>query len=159
MPKAYASRNLRNHKMPILREIEVTYRFRSIKCDIIGKKLESPELVYTTFNFLKFETKEKFIVINLNNQHGIMNYETVATGTVNSIKLRPCEVLRTAVMLNAPAVILVHNHPSGYPDPSNSDIAITNKIIECGKLLGIDVLDHIIIGESSFVSLKQRELL
>ena len=141
--------------MPILREIEVIYRFRNISCDITGRKLESPELVYAAFNFLKYEAKEKFIVINLNNQHSIMNYETVATGTVNSIKLRPCEVLRTAVMLNAPAVILLHNHPSGYPDPSKSDIAITNKIVECGKLLGIDVLDHVIIGESSFASLKQ----
>jgi len=141
--------------MAILREIEVRYKFTEVNCDITGRKLESPELVYTVFNFLKYEAKEQFIVINLNNQHGIMNYETVATGTVNSIKLRPCEVLRTAVLVNAPAIILVHNHPSGYPDPSESDIAITNKIVECGKLLGIDVLDHIIIGESSFVSLKQ----
>jgi len=141
--------------MAILREIEVRYKFTEVNCDITGRKLESPELVYTVFNFLKYEAKEQFIVINLNNQHGIMNYETVATGTVNSIKLRPCEVLRTAVLVNAPAIILVHNHPSGYPDLSERDIAITNKIIECGKLLGIDVLDHIIIGESSFVSLKQ----
>ncbi|GAW96670.1 MULTISPECIES: JAB domain-containing protein [Colwellia] len=141
--------------MAILREIEVRYKFTEVSCDITGQKLESPELVYAAFNFLKYEAKEKFIVINLNNQHGIMNYETVATGTVNSIKLRPCEVLRTAVLLNAPAVILVHNHPSGYPDPSKSDIAITSKIVECGKLLGIDVLDHIIIGDSDFVSLKQ----
>lgn len=141
--------------MAILREIEVRYKFTEVDCDITGRKLESPELVYTAFNFLKYEAKEKFIAINLNNQHGIMNYEIVAAGTVNSIKLRSCEVLRTALMLNAPAVILVHNHPYGYPDPSKSDIAITNKIVECGKLLGIDVLDHIIIGESSFVSLKQ----
>jgi DNA repair protein RadC len=141
--------------MAILREIEVRYKFIEISCDIIGKKLESPELVYAAFNFLKYEAKEQFIVINLNSQHGIMNYETVATGTVNSIKLRPCEVLRTAVILNAPAIILVHNHPSGHTEPSQSDIAITNKIVECGKLLGIDVLDHIIIGESGFYSIKK----
>lgn len=141
--------------MAILREISVNYKFTEVDCDLTGKQMTSPELVHKAFNFLKFEAKEQFIVINLNNQHGIMNYETVATGTVNSIQLRPCEVLRTAVLLNAPAIILVHNHPSGYPDPSKSDIAITNKIIECGKLLGIDVLDHIIIGESDFVSLKQ----
>jgi DNA repair protein RadC len=145
--------------MAILREIEVRYKFTEINCDITGQKLESPESVYTAFNFLKYEAKEQFIVINLNNQHGIMNYETVATGTVNSIKLRPCEVLRTAVILNAAAIILVHNHPSGHPEPSQSDIAITKKIVECGKLLGIDVLDHIIIGESSYVSLKQNKLI
>lgn len=142
--------------MAILREISVNYTFTEIDCDLTGKQMTSPELVYKAFNFLKFEAKEKFIVINLNNQHGIMNYEVVTIGTVNSIQLRPCEVLRTAVLLNAPAVILVHNHPSGYPDPSKSDIAFTNKVVECGKLLGIDVLDHIIIGQSDFYSLKQN---
>lgn len=141
--------------MAILREIEVRYKSPEIDCYLTGRKLESPELVYAAFSFLKYQTKEKFIVINLNNQHGIMNYEVVTIGTVNSIQLRPCEVLRTAVFLNAPAVILMHNHPSGYPDPSKSDIDFTNKVVECGKLLGIDVLDHIIISESSFVSLKE----
>lgn len=145
--------------MAILREISVIYSFTEVSDDFTGKEMTSPELVYAAFNFLKYEAKEKFIVINLNNQYGIMNYEVVAIGTVNSIQLRPCEVLRTAVLLNAPAVILVHNHPSGYPDPSKSDIAFTNKVFECGKLLGIDVLDHIIIGESGFVSLKQRSLI
>ena len=143
--------------MAILREISVNYTFTEVDCDLTGKQMTSPELVYKAFNFLKFEAKENFIVINLNNQHGIMNYEVVAIGTVNSIQLRPCEDLRTAVLLNAPAVILVHNHPSGYPDPSKSDIAFTNKVVECGKLLGIDVLNHIIIGESNFVSLKKND--
>jgi len=138
----------------ILREIEVRYKFTEIDYDLTGKQMTSPELVYAAFNFLKFEAKEKFIVVNLNNQHGIMNYEVVATGTVNSIQLRPVEVLRTAVIINAPAVVLVHNHPSGLPESSTADIAFTNKVIECGKLLGIEVLDHIIIGESDFYSLK-----
>lgn len=142
--------------MAILREIEVRYKFTDIDCDLTGFKLESPELVYTAFNFLKFESKEKFIVVNLNNQHAVMNYETVASGTVNSVQLRPCEVLRTAIILNSPAVVLVHNHPSGYPDPSQSDISFTKKVIEAGKLLGIEVLDHVIVGESDFVSLKKQ---
>jgi DNA repair protein RadC len=134
----------------------VNYTFTEINYDLTGKQMTSPELVYKSFSFLKFEAKEKFIVINLSNQHGIMNYEVVAIGTVNSIQLRPCEVLRAAVLLNAPAVILVHNHSSGYPAPSKNDIAFTNKVVECGKLLGIDVLDHIIIGQSDFYSLKQN---
>ena len=142
--------------MVYLRELGVRYKLVPTNIDIIGKKLESPELVYAAFNFLKFETKEKFIVINLNNQHGIMNFETVSTGTVNSIQLRPCEVFRTAILKNSPSIIVCHNHPSGHTEPSQSDIAITKKLVECGKLLGIDVLDHIIIGESDFVSLKQQ---
>jgi len=140
--------------VPILREIEITYRFKDISCDIIGRKLESPELIYEVFSFLKFEPKEKFIVVNLNNQHGIMNYEVVATGTVNSIRMRAVEVLRTAVIINAPAVVLIHNHPSGHPQTSTADIEFTQKVISAAELLNIKVLDHIIIGESDFYSLK-----
>lgn len=142
--------------MPILREIEITYRFKDISCDITGRKLETPELIYKVFGFLKFEPKEKFIVVNLNNQHGIMNYEVVATGTVNSIQIRPVEVLRTAVIINAPAVVLIHNHPSGSPEASSADIHFTQKVIRAAELLNIKVLDHVIIGESDFYSLKQH---
>ena len=140
----------------ILREIEVRYKFCKTNNFITGQKLESPDLVYDIFSFLKYESKERFIVINLNNQHAVMNYETVASGTVNSVQLRPCEVLRTAIILNSPAVILLHNHPSGVPEPSNSDIAFTKKVVKAGKLLGIEILDHVIVGENDFVSLKKR---
>jgi DNA repair protein RadC len=140
----------------ILREIEVRYKFTEIRCDITGRKLESPELIYATFDFLKFEPKEKFIVVNLNNQNGIMNYEVVATGTVNSISIRPVEVLRSAVILNAPGVVLIHNHPSGYPEASGADVEFTQKIVKAAELLNIKVLDHVIIGENTFCSLKQK---
>lgn len=142
--------------MAILREISVNYTFTEIDCDLTGKQMTSPELVYKAFNFLKFEAKEKFIVINLNNQHGIMNYEVVAIGTVNSVNLRPVEVLRTAVIINAPCVVLAHNHPSGNPEASSADIEFTQKIISAAELLNIKVLDHVIIGESDFYSLKQN---
>lgn len=140
----------------ILREISVSYLFTEIDCDITGRKLETPEFIYKVFDFLKYEPKEKFIVVNLNNQHGIMNYEVVATGTVNSIQMRPVEVLRTAVIINAPAVVLIHNHPSGYPEASRPDIEFTQKVIKAAALLNIKVLDHVIIGESDFYSLKQN---
>jgi DNA repair protein RadC len=63
---------------------------------------------------------------------------------------------RTSILLNAPAIILEHNYPSGYLDPSKSDIAFTNKVVECGKLLGIEVLNQIIIGENNVVNMKQN---
>jgi DNA repair protein RadC len=65
-------------------------------------------------------------------------------------------VLRTAIIINAPAIVLVHNHPSGIVNPSKADIAFTKVVIDAAKLLSIDVLDHIIIGESDFYSLKQH---
>jgi DNA repair protein RadC len=142
--------------MPILREIKIRYAFKEIDCEITGQALNEPQRIYEVFNFLKFEPKEKFIVVNLSNQNTIMNYEVVATGTVNSIQLRPAEVLRTAIIINAPAIVLVHNHPSGIVNPSKADIAFTKVVIDAAKLLSIDVLDHIIIGESDFYSLKQH---
>ncbi|MBL4911442.1 MAG: DNA repair protein RadC [Alteromonadaceae bacterium] len=145
--------------MAILREIEVRYKFTQVDCDITGKLLDAPHKVYSAFNFLKFEPKEKFVVINLSNQHTIMNYEVVASGTVNSVSLRPSEVLRTAVIINAPAVILAHNHPSGVPTPSQSDIQFTKRMQKVAELLDIKVLDHIIIGEDGFVSLNEKGLM
>ncbi|TWX65535.1 DNA repair protein RadC [Colwellia demingiae] len=142
--------------MPILREIEVRYTFKEIDCDVTGKALDNPKRTHEVFSFLRFEPKEKFIVVNLSNQNTIMSYETVASGTVNSVSLRPAEVLRTAIIINAPAIVLVHNHPSGIVNPSKADIAFTKVVIDAAKLLSIDVLDHIIIGESDFYSLKQH---
>ncbi|HBY87308.1 MAG TPA: DNA repair protein RadC [Colwellia sp.] len=142
--------------MPILREIKIRYAFKEVDCEITGQALNKPQRIYEVFNFLKFEPKEKFIVVNLSNQNTIMNYEVVATGTVNSIQLRPAEVLRTAIIINAPAIVLVHNHPSGIVNPSKADITFTKVIIDAAKLLSIDVLDHIIIGESDFYSLKKH---
>jgi DNA repair protein RadC len=95
-------------------------------------------------------------VVNLSNQNTIMSYEVVASGTVNSVSLRPAEVLRTAVIVNAPTIVLVHNHPSGIPQPSKSDIAFTKTVIDAAKLLDISVIDHVIIGENNFYSLKEQ---
>jgi DNA repair protein RadC len=142
--------------MAILREISVNYTFTEIDCDFTGKAMNSPELVYKVFNFLKFEPKEKFIVVNLNNQYNIMNYEVVATGTVSSVQLRTVEILRTAIVCNSPAVVLIHNHPSGISEPSQADIRFTQTIIKAASTLNIEVLDHVIIGERGFCSLKRE---
>lgn len=145
--------------MAILREISVNYTFTEVDCDIIGKPLNSPELIYDVFSYLRYEPKEQFIVVNLNNQYQVMNFEVVAKGTVNQVSLRAAEVLRTAVIINAPAVIIIHNHPSGISSASDADINFTKKIVEAGKLLSIDVLDHVIIGESDFYSLKANGMM
>jgi DNA repair protein RadC len=143
--------------MPVLREIEVRYTFKEIDCCVTGQPMNKPEHVYNAFNFLKFEPKEKFVVVNLSNQNTIMSYEVVASGTVNTVNLRPAEVLKTAIIINAPNIILVHNHPSGIPTPSHNDIAFTQTMIKAANLLDIKVLDHIVIGEESFYSLKEQD--
>lgn len=141
--------------MPTLREIDVKYRFKEIDCNITGYKIDSPESVAHIFDYLKYETKEQFIVVNLTQQHDVNCFEVVATGSVNAVKMRPSEILRTAVILNLPNVLLIHNHPSGDPKPSTADIAFTQTVIKAAEVLDIKVLDHLIIGFDSFTSLQQ----
>ncbi|GAA5139923.1 hypothetical protein GCM10025767_25030 [Thalassotalea piscium] len=106
------------------------------------------------FKFLSLETKEHFIVVNLTNQHTIINYETVAIGTVKAVSLRPAEVLRSAIIINSPTIILVHNHPShnhpsGNPKPS-CGFQFTHNIKQAAKYFDIEVLDHVVIGYQCF---------
>jgi DNA repair protein RadC len=136
--------------MAILRELSICYTFKEIDSDILNQTLDSPEKVYQVFQFLSKETKEHFIVVNLTSQHTIINYETVAIGTVNAVSLRPAEVLRSAILINSPAVILVHNHPSGNPKPSSSDIHFTEIIKKAAKHFDIKVLVHVVIRYQCF---------
>jgi len=136
--------------MAVLRELSICYTFKEVECDILNQTLDSPEKVYQAFKFLSKESKEHFIVVNLTNQHTIINYETVSIGTVKAVSLRPAEVLRSAIIINAPAVILVHNHPSGIPKPSRSDIHFTEIIKQAAKHFDIEVLDHVVIGYQCF---------
>lgn len=141
--------------MATLREIDVKYRFKEIDCDITGMPVHQPAAIARLFDYLKYETKEVFIVVNLTKQHDINCFEVVATGSVDAVTLRPAEVLRTAVILNLKVVMLIHNHPSGKTDPSRADIGITRHIIEAAKTLDITVLDHIIIGLNQYTSMQE----
>ena len=136
--------------MAILRELSICYNFKEVASEILNQTLDTPEKVYQIFKFLSKATKEHFIVVNLTNQHTIINYETVAIGTVNAVTLRPAEVLRSAILINSPAVILVHNHPSGNPKPSQADIHFTETIKQAAKHFDIEVLDHVVIGYQCF---------
>jgi DNA repair protein RadC len=85
--------------------------------------------------------------------------ETVSIGSLNQSIVHPREVFKTALLSNAAAILLLHNHPSGDPAPSQEDLAITRRLIECGDILGIRVLDHIIIGEDCFKSFSEDGLM
>jgi DNA repair protein RadC len=99
--------------------------------------------------------QEHLRVLLVDTRNRLMGTSEVYIGTVNQAQVRGAEVLREAVRQNAPAIILVHNHPSGDPSPSPEDIAMTKKVIEAGKQLDIDVMDHIIIGERKYASLQE----
>ena len=95
-------------------------------------------------------------VLVLDGKHSLLRCDRVSTGTLTSSIVHPREVFRPAIQAAAAAVICAHNHPSGDPEPSAEDVTVTRRLVEAGKLLGIPVLDHVVLGEARFVSLRQR---
>ena len=108
---------------------------------------------------LRFENKEKFIAILLSTKNHVLATPTISVGTLNASLVHPRELFREAIKNSAASVILVHNHPSGDPQPSQEDISLTAKMVEAGRLLDISVVDHVIIGDGKYVSLKEQGIL
>jgi len=104
---------------------------------------------------LKFEKQEKLYILLLSGKNYLLSKKLVAIGGIDYNTFKPKEVLHIAVKYNASSIILVHNHPSGDPSPSKQDVEITKKIIDAGKIIGISVRDHIIIGDGKYVSLRE----
>lgn len=102
--------------------------------------------------------QEELRVILLNTRNQILHIDPIYRGSLNTSQVRVGELFKAAIRRNAAAIIVVHNHPSGDPTPSPDDIAITRAIVEAGKLLDIEVLDHLVIGSGRFISLKERGL-
>jgi len=102
--------------------------------------------------------QEELYVLLLNTKNRITHEAMIYRGTVNTIYIRPAELFKEAVRVNAPALLLSHVHPSGHADPSPEDIRVTEDAYQAGKLLGIDVLDHIIVAREEWISLKERGL-
>lgn len=102
--------------------------------------------------------QEQFRVLLLDTKNRVLAVRTLYDGTVNSSTIRVGEVFREAVRQNAPAIVVVHNHPSGDPAPSPEDVRVTEAIIQGGKTLDIELLDHVIIGQHRFASLKEKGL-
>ena len=103
--------------------------------------------------------QEQLRVLLLNTKNEVVGQRVVYQGNVNSAIVRPAEVLRPAVVESVPSIIVSHNHPSGDPTPSPEDVAITKDLAAAGKLLGVELLDHVVIGGDRFVSLKERGLM
>jgi DNA repair protein RadC len=102
--------------------------------------------------------QEHLRVLLLDTRNHVLDIVEVYKGSVNSSQVRVGEIFKVAVRRNATALIVVHNHPSGDPTPSPDDVAVTRAIVQAGKLLDVDVLDHLVIGQGRWVSLKERGL-
>lgn len=121
--------------------------------------IKAPGDAFKRMEDMQFLAVEQFRVIYLNTKNGIIAEEVVAQGTINSTIVGGRELFCRAVRLLAASIILIHNHPSGDARPSQEDIDITRRLVEAGKLLDINILDHIIIGRGKFESLKEKGIL
>ena len=122
-----------------------------------GARISGPKDSKTLFQQkLVFRDNEVFAVLFLDGRHRVMEYKEMFHGTINSASVHPRIILQRALQLNAAAVIVAHNHPSGDPEPSHQDIDITKRLKEVLKLVDVNLLDHLIIGSVDIVSLVER---
>jgi DNA repair protein RadC len=144
----------------LIAAFEINRRIESQSKWFSDKKVTSPKDVADIFiPLLRDEVKEKFILVCLNSANKIIKYEIISVGNLNSSVIHPREIFKAAIENNSASVILVHNHPSGNPEPSSEDIAITKKIVEAGKILDIPVFDHLIIAANFFTSFVEKRII
>ncbi len=104
------------------------------------------------------QEQEHFVVLYLDTRNRVMDREVLYKGSLNTSLVRIAEVFRGAIRRNCAAIIVAHNHPSGDPSPSPEDVALTRRLVEAGKLVEVEMLDHVVIGQGRFVSLRERGL-
>jgi len=122
--------------------------------------VKSPEdAIKSVKNQLKGKKKEHFLVLSLDTRNHLINTQTISIGSLDSSIVHPREVFKEAISSTAASVIFAHNHPSGDPTPSEDDIKLTKRLVEAGEILGIEVLDHIIICDKDYISMKSKNLL
>ncbi|WP_353706419.1 DNA repair protein RadC [Bacillus cereus group sp. MS39] len=135
-------------KLKMVKESSLLYKERRVK---------SPEDASLLFKqFLDGADREYFIVLCLDIKNQPTAINVCHIGSLNSSIVHPREVLKPAIISNAASIIVAHNHPSNDPTPSREDLDVTKRLMEAGKVVGIDVLDHLIVCEESFISLKEK---
>ncbi|MBE6112139.1 MAG: JAB domain-containing protein [Peptococcaceae bacterium] len=122
---------------------------------VINNSADAAELLIKKMRGLD---RENFQVMLLNQKKALLGIETVSVGTLNGSMVHPREVFKSAIRRSASTVILAHNHPSGICEPSEQDLLVTQRLKEAGQMIGIDVIDHIIIGEDTYYSFRENQI-
>ncbi len=142
-----------------LRELTVRY---AVKKDsegqpiVVGRALSNPrETALSLMTVLQDEPSEVFAILCVTTKHRVIAYHEVSRGTIDSTLAHPREVFKAALLANAAAIVVSHNHPSGDPTPSPDDVELTRRLAAAGEVLGVPVLDHIIIGDGRYHSFKE----
>ncbi|OJG91415.1 DNA repair protein RadC [Enterococcus silesiacus] len=136
--------------------IEFGYRIQQSTQLKLGRVSSSYQIAQSLIYELQDFQQEHLVCLYLNTKNEVIKQETVFKGSLNQSVAHPREIFRSAVKYSAARLILAHNHPSGNPTPSESDIHFTQRMQECGKMMGIEVLDHIIIGEQVYISMREE---
>ena len=137
-----------------IREVRVSYGRRlPVRSQTLS--LNSPrEIVAVMAPVLENEVVEVCYVLFLTTKTGLIHYQELSRGNINTTLVHPREVYQAALLVNAACVVLVHNHPSGDPTPSPDDIAVTHRVRDAGQVIGIELLDHVIVGQDDFAGLR-----
>jgi DNA repair protein RadC len=131
----------------LVREASVPYAFTG--------QVNAPEHAVDLFRvFLEDEDREHFVALFLSTKNRPTAISTLGIGTLSQTMVHPREVFKAAILSNSAAVIMCHNHPSGDPTPSADDVALTKRLARAGEIIGINVVDHVIVGDGSYVSMK-----
>lgn len=138
--------------------IELGHRIYK-EVNIAKPKITKPSDVVDLVMEMQFLDKEHFRIITLSTKNHVIGIDEISVGSLNSSIVHPREVFKKALEKNAASVILVHNHPSGDPEPSREDIQVTNRLVKAGEIMGIEILDHIIIGANNYKSLKELSII
>lgn len=134
--------------LKMVRESSLLYMNRQVKSPEDGYQLLKP--------FLVDSDREHLMLLTLDTKNQPTAIHTVSVGTLNSSLVHPREIMKVAILANSASIIIAHNHPSQDPSESREDVEVTRRIAEAGRLLGIDLLDHLIVCEDKFVSLKEK---
>lgn len=122
------------------------------------KEIKGPDDVFQLLRkrFKHGEAKELFVAVMLSTRNTVIGVETISVGSLNASIVHPREVFRPAIHSAAASILLCHNHPSGNPEPSDDDLALTRRLCQVGEMVGIQVLDHLIVADGRYLSLKQN---
>jgi DNA repair protein RadC len=121
--------------------------------------VRGPDTIFELTADIRRSNREHFVGFYLNSRNQVLRREIISIGSLNASIVHPREVYLPAVAMSAASVVLAHNHPSGDPTPSEEDLAITRRLLEAGRILGIDLLDHVVVARESYASFKERRLL
>ena len=123
--------------------------------NVQAPKIKKPEDVYELVRHSKDSDREQFLTICLDTRNNVLSIEITSIGTLTANLVHPREVFKTAVLQNAAGIIIAHNHPSGDATPSEDDIKITKNLFEASKIMDIQLLDHLVVGNGIYKSLKE----